>query len=93
MLLVFRKWCELDHFSIRSENIDHVDEHLGHGVIVTKEGNRIEVWENFRDVITQVNAAMEKDNAAKNNKPEEEKEETITLSEARARLNSIFGRK
>lgn len=92
MLLVFKKWCELDHFSIRSENIDHVDERLGHGVIVTKDGNRIEVWDKFKDVVSQVNAAMEKDDAAKNNKPEE-KEETITLSEVRTRLNSIFGRK
>lgn len=94
MLLTFRKYLELNHSSIRSEDIDHVDEDLGHAIIVTKTGDEIPVWGSFNDVVKVVNQAFEKDAANKTAVEEKkEKEETITLSEARARLNSIFGKK
>jgi len=92
MLLTFRRWPSVNHFTIKSENIEGVEEDIGHGVIITKDGNKIDVWEKFQDVVNQVNAAMEKDAAVKNNKPEEKKEETISVSDLRAMRNAIFGK-
>lgn len=92
MLLTFRRWPGLNHFTIKSETIDGVEEDIGHGVIITKDGTKIDVWEKFNDVVKQVNDAMEKDAALKNNKPVVEEKETISVSDIRAMRNAIFGK-